>query len=788
MFKNYIKIAWRSLLKNKGFSFINIAGLAIGMAAAMLIALWIQNEVSFDRFHSKIANLYVAYNRATFEGEIDCWPTTPNPLGPALKQEFPEVRASVRTSYVDGHQIDYNGKKIQADGFNADSGFFKMFSFPLLSGNPNIALNDVYSIVITENFAEKMFGTSNVLGKVIKFDNKFNLTISGVLKKLPSNTRFQCDFIAPWAFMKILYGRDDPNWGNNSYKTFIELQPNASLQQVNQKIKDITIRHSNNQEDHEVFLYPFNNFYLRNVFKDGVPAGGRIDVVKLFAVIAAFILLIACINFTNLSTARSEKRAKEVGVRKAVGALKNSLIGQFLLESVIIAFIAGVLAVILAQLSLGYFNSLVKWELVMPYADFKFWISILGFIFLTGILAGCYPALYLSSFKPIEVLKGTFRSANVLITPRKVLVIVQFTFAVVMIISTIIIRRQIQYAQDRDQGYDKGSLMYTLFSGDMEKKYDLIKNDLLSSGVATAVSITNQTMVNAGSNSWGLTWNGKDPNAKIIFDQMATQGDFIKTMKLKIVAGRDIDTKQFATDSTACLINESAVKVMKFKNPIGQLVDKDFVKWHVVGVFKDFIWGSPFERMNPMLVMGPKSDWNNVIHYRLNPNQPVSASLKKAEAIFKKYNPAFPFTPTFVDQEYQTKFKEQQRTSKLAGSFAILTIIISCLGLFGLAAYMAGNRTKEIGVRKVLGASVANIATLISKDFLKLVTMSIIFATPIAWYAMNTWLQNYTYRIAVEWWVFVMAGTSAILIALITVSFQSIKAAVANPVKSLRSE
>jgi putative ABC transport system permease protein len=788
MFKNYVKIAWRSLLKNKGFSFINIAGLAIGMAAAMLIALWIQSEMSFDRFHNKIDNIYVAYNRATFEGEITCWPTTPNPLGPALKQEFPEVKSSVRTISVDRHQIDYNGKKIQADGFNADSGFLQMFSFPLMSGNPKIALGGIYNMVITETLAERMFGTSDVLGKTIKFDNKFNLTITGVLKKLPTNTRFQCDFIIPWTLMKLQYGSDDANWGNNSYKTFVELQPNASLQQLNQKVKNITIRHSNNDEDNEVFLYPFNDFYLHNVFKNGTPSGGRIEVVKLFSVIAGFILLIACINFTNLSTARSEKRAKEVGVRKAVGALKNSLISQFLLESVIIAFIAGVIAVILAQLCLGYFNSLVQWQLVMPYTNLYFWIGLLFFILLTGILAGCYPALYLSSFKPIEVLKGTFRSVNVLITPRKVLVIVQFTFAVVMIISTIIIRRQIQYAQDRDHGYDKGSLVYTWFSGDIDKNYNLIKNDLLSSGVATAVSITNQNMVNAGSNSWGLTWDGKDPNAKIVFDQMATKGDFAKTMKLKIVAGRDIDPKQFATDSTACLINESAVKVMKFKNPIGQLVDKDFVKWHIVGVFKDFIWGSPFERMNPMLVMGPKSDWNNVINYRLNPNEPLSASLKKAEAIFKKYNPAFPFTPMFVDQEYQTKFKEQQRTSKLAGSFAILTIIISCLGLFGLAAYMAGNRTKEIGMRKVLGASVANIAALISKDFLKLVMISIIIATPIAWYAMSTWLQNYTYRITVEWWVFVMAGISAILIALLTVSFQSIKAAVANPVKSLRSE
>jgi len=423
MFKNYLKIAWRSLLKNRSFSFINITGLAIGMAAAMLITLWIQNELSFDRFHSKINKLYVAFNRAKFEGEINCWSTTPNPLGPALKQEFPDVKMTARLTYTDKHQIDYNGKKLQADGFNADPTFLQMFSFPLISGNPNLALKGMNNMVITETLANKVFGTTNVIGKIIKFDNKYDLTISGVLKKLPSNTRFQCDYILPWDFLTVQYGKQELFWGNNSYKTYVELQPNASLQQVNEKIKDITIRHSNKQEDNEVFLYPLANFYLHNVFKDGLPTGGRIEVVNLFAVIAGFILLIACINFMNLSTARSEKRAKEVGVRKAVGALKNSLIGQFLLESVIIAFIAGIIAVILAQLCLGYFNSLVQLQLVTPYSNPLFWAGLLLFIVLTGVLAGCYPALYLSSFKPIEVLKGTFRSANALITPRKLLVI-----------------------------------------------------------------------------------------------------------------------------------------------------------------------------------------------------------------------------------------------------------------------------------------------------------------------------------------------------------------------------
>ncbi|WP_345952479.1 ABC transporter permease [Mucilaginibacter sp. PAMB04168] len=788
MFKNYIKIAWRSLLSNKGFSFINITGLAVGMAAAMLIALWIQNEISFDRFHKNIDSLYVAYNRSTFEGEVNCWSTTPNTLGPALAQEYPEVKSAVRVDYAERHLIEYNGKKLEADGFNADPGFFDMFSFPLVSGNKHDALSSSNHIVISQVFAKKMFGSEDALGKIIMFDNKHSFVVSGVMKPQPSNTRFQGDYITPWSFIKVFWGRDDQNWGNNSYRTFVQLKPGASLEQFNKKIINITIRHSKHREDNEVFLYPLSDYYLHNIFKDGKPSGGRVDVVRLFTIIAGFILLIACINFMNLSTARSEKRAKEVGIRKAVGAIKGALIGQFLIESVIVALISGIIAIVLAQVSLPYFNRLVQWQLSIPYGNPLFWLCMLAFILLTGILAGCYPALYLSSFKSVEVLKGTFRSFNALITPRKLLVIVQFTFAVVMIISTIIIRRQIQYAQQRDNGYDKSNLVYTPFSGDIKKNEQLIKNELLNSGAAVAVSITSSNLVTSQSNSWGLEWQGKAPDAKIVFDQIATQGDFIKTVKIPLVDGRDINPAAYPTDSTACLINESAAKIMNFKKPIGQVIDKDFVKWHVVGVFKDFIWGSPFDAKNPMFVMGPRSEWDNVINYRLNPAQSISASLQKAEAVFKKFNPAFPFNPLFVDQEYQAKFKEQQRTGNLAGTFALLTIIISCLGLFGLAAYMASSRTKEIGVRKVLGASVSSIATLISKDFLKLVMISIFIATPIAWYAMHSWLQGYTYRIEVEWWVFILAGFAAIIIAMVTVSFQSVRAAIANPVKSLRSE
>ncbi len=788
MFKNYLTIAFRSLKSNLGFSFINIFGLAMGMAATILIALWVNNEVGYDRFHQNVNQIYVAFNKSLFEGEMRIWRSTPSPLGPALKQEFPEVKYAVRVDYLAKHLTEYQGKKLQANGYNADPDFFRMFSFPLLSGNIGSCLASNDHLVITENFARKLFGNTNVVGKLIKLDNKYDFMIGGVLKDMPANTRFTADFIAPWAFLQRQYGPDRLQWGNNSIRTYVQLLPNTNLENFNHKISDITIRHSNNEEDNRVFLYPMKDYYLQGVFKDGKLEGGRIEIVRLFTVVACFILLIACINFMNLSTARGDKRAKEVGVRKAIGALKQALVGQFLLESVLIAAMAGALGLLAAQLALPYFNRLIQTQLAMPYTNGWFIAGVIGFILITGLLAGCYPALYLSSFKAVAVLKGAHRKVSALITPRKVLVVTQFTFAVVMIISTIIIRRQIQYAQDRDNGFEQGSLVYVPFSGDIDKNKQLIKADLLNTGAASAVSITSADMIVAQSNSWDVNWQGKPAGTKITFDRMATLGDFGKTMKLKFISGRDIDPQTYPTDSTACLINESAARIMNFKQAVGQLIDHEGLKWHIVGVFKDFVWRSPFEAMNPMLIAGPKMDWNDCINIRLDPSQPISASLQKAEAVFKKYNPAFPVTLSFVDQEYQRKFAEQQRTGKLAGIFAVLTILISCLGLFGLAAYMAASRTKEIGVRKVLGASVANVTAMISKEFLKPILLSVVLATPIAWIVMYRWLQNYSYRTQIEWWVFVTGGLTAMMIALLTVSYQSVKAAVANPVKSLRSE
>jgi ABC-type lipoprotein release transport system permease subunit len=491
----------------------------------------------------------------------------------------------------------------------------------------------------------------------------------------------------------------------------------------------------------------------------------------------------------NLSTARSEKRAKEVGIRKVVGAQKRWLVTQFIGESILLSFLAAILAIIIVEISLGGYNTLVGKELYIDFSNPYFWLAAIGFILFTGLLAGSYPAFYLSSYQPVKVLKGTFKAAHALVTPRKILVVLQFTFAIALIICTIIVEQQIKYAQSRDTGYDKNKLVYTFIQGDNEKHYDLIKNELLSSGAAVSVTKSMSPITQRWSDSWGFSWPGSKPgDNKIDFIRFSTDADFVKTMGVTLLEGRDIDIKNYPGDSTSVLLNETAVKVMNLKHPVGTTIKEEGGgEWHVVGVIKDFVFESPYQKIQQLMVNGPAA-WFNVIHYKLNPSLSTDKALAMARKIFDKYNPQYGFDYHFVDEAYAQKFEQEKRTGTLAGLFAGLTIFISCLGLFGLATYMAENRIKEIGVRKVLGASVAGITALLSKDFLKLVIISFIIASPIAWFAMDKWLQTYNYRVHIEWWVFAMTAIVSIIIAIITVSYQAIKAAITNPVKSLRSE
>jgi putative ABC transport system permease protein len=786
MLKNLLKIAFRNLWRNKGFSAINIFGLTIGMASAIFILLWIQNEMGYDLFHKNKDSLYEVWDRETFDIDLNCWNSTPKILGPTLKQDYPEIQSISRINWGNNFLFSIGDKRLTASGTCVDPDFLTMFSFPLVRGDLKSALGNVYSMTLTETFAKRLFGNQDPIGKVVKLDNQDNFTVRAVMKDLPNNTRFKFDYLLPWSYMDKR-GWSDSNWDNNSTQTFVQLKSGSSPDAVNAKIKNIIIKHLDGREKIEIFLHPAAKWHLYSDFEKGKISGGRIETIRMFGIIGAFILLIACINFMNLSTARSEKRAKEVGIRKVVGAQKNSLISQFIGESVLLAFIAGVFALVLVQLCLPAFNTLTQKELFIDFRDPLFWISSILFVLITGFLAGSYPAFYLSSFQPVKVLKGTFKAAHAVVKPRKVLVVLQFSFAIILIISTIIVKRQIKYAQDRETGYAKNNLIYHFITGDIDKNYKLIKNDLLNSGAATAVTKTSAPLTEGWSNTWGMEWSGKNPNDKTIFNRFCADEDIAKTAGFTILEGRDLDLQNFPTDSLACLLNESAVKQMQFKKPLGQLIKDDGLTWHVVGVIKDFILQSPYDPLRPMMIEGSRG-WFNVIHIKLNSANTTGNNLKIAEQIFKKYNPQYPFEYKFIDQEYALKFEDTQRTATLIGLFAGLTIFISCLGLFGLATYMAENRIKEIGIRKILGASVISITGLLSREFLTLVFISIMIASPVAWYAMYTWLKAYPYHIVIQWWVFLTAGLLAIFIALGTVSFQAIKAAVSNPVNSLRSE
>ncbi|UOB16071.1 ABC transporter permease [Abyssalbus ytuae] len=786
MLRNYFKIAWRNLIRNKSFSFLNIAGLSIGIAAAALILLWINFELGFDQFHQNKDRIYEVYNKYETEGKISCWNSTPKIMAKMIRQDFPEVESVVRTGWSYNFLFSSGEKRIKSTGTVVDKDFLDVFSFPLIKGNPETVFKEVNSVVITEKLAKKLFENENPLDKVVKIDDSDHFTVTGVLKDLPSNTTFDFEYLIPWSYLKQK-GWEDEYWGNNSIFTYVMLKDGVSNASFAPKIKNLREKYDKESPRMETFLYPFSRSYLYSRFENGEESGGRIEIIRIFGFIAAFILLIACINFMNLSTARSEKRAKEVGVRKVVGAEKKYIIGQFLGESVFISFFAAVIALIIILIVLPLFNNLIERQLSIDFTNPWFWITGIGIILFTGVLAGSYPALYLSAFKPVVVLKGTFKKINTLITPRKVLVVVQFTFAIILIISTVVIRQQLKKAQNRQLGYSKDNLIYTFIEGEIEKNYPLIKEELLSSGIATSITKTSAPITECWSNSWGFEWKGKPENDRTTIDRFIADEAIIKTTGLELIQGRDFNLSDYPTDSTAVILNESAVNLMKFKNPLGQIIKDNGTDWHVVGVIKDFVMRSPFESVKPMVIEGAKA-WFEVIHIKLSDLKSTSENLAAAEKVFKKYNPEYPFNFRFVDSEYAKKFNNEKRTGKLAGLFTMLTIIISCLGLFGLASYMAENRIKEIGIRKVLGASVSNITALLSAEFIKLVAIAFVIASPIAWYSMNKWLNNYAYQVKISWLFFAAAGILAILIALITVSFQAIKAAIANPVKSLKTE
>ncbi len=794
MFKNYFKTAWRNLIKNKGYSAINIGGLAVGMAVAMLIGLWVYDELSFDKYHTNYDRIAQVMQTANFNGKLESQTANPALMGPAIQAKYgSDFKHVLQASWTDGHLVSYNNKLFNNVGIYIEPGALDMLSLHMVKGTRQ-ALNDPYSIVLSASAAKAIFGDADPMGKMLKYDRNYNVKVTGVYQDLPGNTSFHdVKMMMPWQLWIVqnswINHMNEP-WGSNFSQTFVQIADNADMQAVSAKIKNIKLDNVNEGEKKykwKVFLQPMSKWHLYNDFKDGVNVGGDIKYVWLFGIIGIFVLLLACINFMNLSTARSEKRAKEVGIRKTVGSARWQVTKQFFIESYVVVIAAFILSLVLLMLLLPLFNTVAGKELVIPWSNPVFWLLDLAFIFITGLLAGSYPALYLSSFNPLKVLKGTFKAWKGAAIPRRVLVVLQFTVSVMLIIGTIIVYQQIQYAKDRPIGYTQNGLINFGLENEVRQHFDVIRNDLKNAGAIEEMTASNSPMTGVWNTNGGFNWEGKDPNLAVDFPNNGVTYDFGKTVRWNIKEGCDF-SREYPTDSAAFIINESAAKFLGFVNPIGKRLTWNDKPYTIIGIVKDIMQESPFYPVRPTLYHVDHYDnlFNTIV--RLNPKRSASSSIKIIETEIRKYTPDVPFDYKFVDESFGDKFNAEQRIGKLASYFAILAIFISCLGLFGMVSFVAEQRTKEIGIRKVLGASVINLWKLLSTEFVLLVALSCVIAAPVAWYYLNSWLSNYDYRINVSWLVFVFASIVALAITLITVSFQSIKAALSNPVKSLRTE
>jgi ABC-type antimicrobial peptide transport system permease subunit len=791
MFRNYFKIAWRNLLQNKGLAFINIFGLAIGMAFAILIGLWIQYETSFDQFHVNKKRIAVVRKNTLFNNQKNTATSMPLPLSDELKKNYPEVERVSRMSWNESHSLMIGDNKFNKKGLYADPDFLKMFSFPLVKGNISTALNDPNTIVLTESLAKTLFGQENPIGKPVKIDNQYTVLVSAVAKDVPTNSSITFDFLAPFEF-KIANNNDVKKsqfvWNINFLMNVVEVKEGASISALSKKIAPILMQKRKDGIKMSLFLQPFDQFYLHNEYKNWVNVGGRIDYVHLFAIIGIFVLFIACINFMNLSTARSEKRAKEVGIRKAVGSQRMQLIIQFLSESMLTAFFAFLLSLGLVQILIPLLKDVGFENIRFNFKDVSLMASVFGICVLTGVIAGSYPALYLSSFLPVKVLKGIAKQGVGAIVFRKTLVITQFVISIGLIVCTIIVFQQISNAKDRNLGYDPNNLISIFASLDMAKNYDAYKQELLNTGYIESVAKASSPITDVYGSWSGFSWEGKDPNEKVSFDAVQTEWDYEKTVGLKFKLGRPF-SRDYKLDSNGIIINEAALNIIGFKNPIGKIITLDDKPLTITGVVENVVMRDPFKTVSPAAIIfnsDPKSV--SAVLLRLTPKADLRKALAAIKPITEKYNPALPFEYSFVDEDFSKKFATENRVGKLAGIFAGLAIFISCLGLFGLATFMAERRTKEVGIRKVLGASIANLWMLLSKEFVILVMVAGLIASPLALWLMHNWLQKYDYRIAINGWIFAIAILAAVIIALFTVSAQAIKAALLNPVKSLRTE
>ncbi len=790
MLSNHLKTSFRNLWKNKVFSSLNILGLALGLACGLLILLWIQDERRVDAFHENSGQLYNVYEKQYRSGEVFAFYGSPGVLAAEMKKMLPEVQYAVNYAWPTLASFEANQKIIKKTGNFSGADFFNMFSYPLLEGNAATALQDKSGIAISRKMAEDFFGSpAAAIGKTIRYQDQRDFKITAVFDDVPRNSTQQFDFLLSWELFleNNNWARD---WTNNGPACFLMLRKGANEKAFQKKIERFLDNYNKEQTGYSYIrlgMQQYGDVYLHSNFdKNGNISGGRIQYVKLFSMVAVFILLIACINFMNLTTARSVRRAKEIGVRKVVGAVRFTLIRQFIGEALVVVSIAIVIALLLVMLVLPLFNQLTEKNMVLPFDSLRFWVLVTGLLLVTGFVSGSYPALYLSSFRPVKVLKGLPKFSGSALWLRKGLVVFQFVLSIILITGTIIVSRQVNYIQTMNLGYDRENLVYVPVEGELVSKYALFKEKVLRlPGIKELSCITeNPTKIENGTG--GVHWEGRDPNRDIEFTQAAVGYDFVSTMRLQLVQGRDF-SRDFATDSVGYILNESAAKIIGFKDPIG----KPLTFWDkpgtIIGVVKDFHFNSVHQQINPLILRcNERAGWGNIL-VRTEPGKTKEA-LASLEKVCRELNPKFPFTYQFSDEQYASLYRSEQVVSKLADYFAFLGIFISCLGLLGLAMFTAEQRTKEFGIRKVLGASPATLFHLLSREFVWLVLVAMVIASPLAYMAMDNWLEAYVYRISISWWMFVVAGVAALLIALATVSFQAVKSALANPVKSLRTE
>lgn len=785
MLKNYIKIAWRNLFRNKVFSITNLLGLTIGMTCTMLILFWVKDELSYDKFHPNYKNIYQVIANRDFKNQVFTDRNMVLPLASSLQAAYPQIKNAVVTTYDEKHVLANGETKLTKSGYTVSDRFFDMFSWKYLQGNPSSAIKDPSSIILTESAAKAFFGNANPMNKIIRVDDNYNLKVSAIISDPPGNSTFQFDFIKPFDYSDEFTKRFMNEWVNSSWMVYVQPQPGTNLSVLTKKINELKQQHSPDDKISTYFLFPMSKWRLYSDFKDGKNTGGMIEYVRLFSIIAIIILLTACVNFMNLSTARSEKRAKEVGIRKTLGSEKRQLVFQFFLESMILVLIAFIFSVIALYLLMPAFNLLVEKKLTVNIIEPVFWVGAVVIILFTGIVAGSYPALYLSSFNPVKTLKGTFLAGRKAALPRHILVVAQFVISILLISATLIVFRQIQYVKNRNMGYDPNNLITIPSSYVVDKNYVAIKNEILKTGMIGAVTRTGSPITQIQWRSGPPDWDGKPADASLIISCMSTDVDFTKTMEIKMLEGKDFSG--LPIDSSSVILNKAAVEAMNLKNPLGMELRYSNQKYHVIGISDNVVMSSPFEPVDPMMIFF-NANYSSAVSVRLKQGVPPQKALASIEAIYKKYNPAFPFEYGFVDQEFGKKFLTEELISKITNIFAGLAIFICCIGLAGLASFTIEKRFREIGIRKVLGATVRQVLMLISKQFLKLALIAFAIAVPLTWWLMSNWLDKYIYRITISIWLFAGVGTLILLLTLVVVSLNTLRAALSNPVTSLRSE